>query len=410
MKIAIVVPTIREECIIKFLNEWKAEFEARKDLMIFVVEDNPHKTFDIGSSGEIPPLTPPLITRGEKKMGNPPSLRALRPTGPEANSPLDYKRGEKEINSPSSLCCAVRNSVIRMKNGTRGEVRWGVLNEKIIHFSWEDIENDLGEKAWIIPRRTDCVRSYGYYKAYQAGADILITLDDDCYPAQKTPYLIEAFVKNLERPAGARFFNTLENRITNYSGKLYPRGFPYADRNSKVALCHGLWENVLDFDGKTQLQMPDFAALASKAEASVIPNGAFFTMCGMNAAVVREAIPAFYFLLMGKDKNGNRWGVDRFGDIWCGIFIKKIIDHLNMAAVSGQPVIHHSRASDARKNFELESAGLPVNEWLYKEVAGIALASDSFKGCYRELALKLPSKNGYFDKLKEAMIIWAELF
>ncbi|MBU4421378.1 hypothetical protein KKB41_00260 [Patescibacteria group bacterium] len=385
MKIAIVVPTIREECIIKFLNEWKSEFEAQKDLMIFVVEDNPHKSFDIS-----PPLS---------------SLRT---------------------HSPSSLCCAVRNSVIRVKNGTRGEARRGVLSsggippltppldtrgeKNIIHFSWEDIENDLGEKAWIIPRRTDCVRSYGYYKAYQAGADILITLDDDCYPAQRTPYLIEEFIKNLERPASARFFNTLDGRITNYSGGLYPRGFPYADRDCRAALCHGLWENVLDFDGKTQLQMPDFTAEVSKAGASVIPSGAFFTMCGMNTAVIREAIPAFYFLLMGKDKNGNRWGVDRFGDIWCGIFIKKIIDHLNMAALSGQPVIRHSRASDAQKNFELEATGMPLNEWFYKEVAGIALESDSFKDCYRELALKLPSKNGYFDKLKEAMEIWAGLF
>lgn len=331
MKIGIVVPTIREECIIRFLNEWKKEFDAYKNLMIFVVEDNPQKSFNI-------------------------------------------------------------------------------QNKDVIHFSWEDIERELGEKAWIIPRRTDCVRSFGYYKAYQANVDMMITLDDDCYPLQDPPYLINSYIKQFENSASTCFFNTLSGRITNQDKEIYPRGFPYAGRNSKVALCHGLWSNVLDFDGITQLQMPDFRAKISEARSQTIPKDVFFTMCGMNVAVRREAIPAFYFLLMGKDKAGNRWGIDRFGDIWCGIFIKKIIDHLNMAVLSGQPTIHHDRASDAQKNFELESAGLPINEWLYKEVQKIELGGDNFKDCYRELAFKLPAKNEYFEKLKSAMTIWSELF
>ena len=38
MKAAIVVPTIREECIIKFLDVWNDEFNGHT---VIVVEDNP---------------------------------------------------------------------------------------------------------------------------------------------------------------------------------------------------------------------------------------------------------------------------------------------------------------------------------------------------------------------------------
>ena len=32
------------------------------------------------------------------------------------------------------------------------------------HLCHQDIDKDLGKDAWIIPRKTDCVRSYGYFK------------------------------------------------------------------------------------------------------------------------------------------------------------------------------------------------------------------------------------------------------
>src|SRR5687767_10405915 len=55
----------------------------------------------------------------------------------------------------------------------------------VTHYSWEDIDKDLKENSWIIPRRTAAVRSYGFYKAFQLKPDIVITLDDDCYPDDK---------------------------------------------------------------------------------------------------------------------------------------------------------------------------------------------------------------------------------
>lgn len=331
-KIALVVPTIREDCIRRFLQEWKNEFAHHaQELEIFIIEDNPTKTFAL----------------------------------------TDFQ---------------------------------------IHHYAWDDIEQELGKQSWIIPRRTDCIRSFGYYKAYATGADLLITLDDDCYPNQPTPYLIDGFLKNFERTTvSTTWFNTLSGRTPNHN-ELYPRGFPYKNRNMPVVLCHGLWSNVPDFDGQTQIKQPDIRITISGTEASPVPHHAFFPMCGMNVAVSRQVIPAFYFLLMGQNRDGKHWGFDRFGDIWCGIFLKKIIDHLNLACVSGQPVIRHERASNAQKNIELEKAGLEVNEKLYQDVQSITLTKSTFRECYEELAQQIPKISDYFIVLKQAMLIWSELF
>lgn len=289
------------------------------------------------------------------------------------------------------------------------EKSFNIGRSNVGHYSWKEIDGELGERGWIIPRRTDCVRSFGYYKAWKDGVDILITLDDDCYPAHSTPYLIQTFVDILSGVAGSAWFNTLAGRVTNYNN-LYPRGFPYTERWRAVALCHGLWKHVPDFDGKTQNLMPNVRVNIVDTEASPVPSGVFFPMCGMNVGVRRELIPAFYFLLMGQDRYGRQWGVHRFGDIWAGLFLKKIIDHLGLAVVSGQPVIHHDRASNALKNMELESAGIELNETLYKNIASITLSGITVQDCYMELAEKLIAPNEYFRILKKAMAEWALLF
>ncbi len=314
MKVFIVVPTIRENCITDFLSAWQSEF---KDLTVIVVEDNPQKTFNI-----------------------------------------------KHYN--------------------------------VLHYCWLDIDNELGENSWIIPRRTDCVRSFGYYKAYKLGADIIITLDDDCYPVNGN--FVKTHINRLTTGNENAWVSSLENLI--------PRGVPYYNLNriNECVLNHGLWEGIADYDAITQLTIE-----RQKNEPvwidKTIPVGKYFPMCGMNISWKRELTPAMYFLLMGRD-----YEFDRFGDIWCGIISKKIIDHLGYAVNSGSPAILHKRASNVWQNLKKELPGLPVNEEFWTVVDNIKITSDSFKGCYLEIAENLEMEGEYWAKLKTAMKIWANLF
>ncbi len=65
----------------------------------------------------------------------------------------------------------------------------------LLHVSWAEIDAELGDSSWIIPRHNAAIRNYGYWKAWSEGARYIITIDDDCYPAFQ-PY-VETHVANL---------------------------------------------------------------------------------------------------------------------------------------------------------------------------------------------------------------------
>jgi hypothetical protein len=319
----IVVPTIREPSITRFLELWEPEFRGHR---VIVVEDNPYTTFTLPA--------------------------------------------------------------------------W------VEHYCWVDIDAQLQDRAWIIPRRSDCVRSFGYYLAAQSPCDFVVTLDDDCYPEESyTPSFLELVRAALEkRWKDDRWWNTMD-------GPVLPRGYPYEirERRLETVVHHGMWSNVPDLDARTQLRLPDHRTPRS-IRVERVPHGSFFPMCGMNLAFRPGMIPALYFLLMGKDTHGGGWPYDRFGDIWAGLFVKKVADHLGFAISSGRPSIFHSRASNPEVNLQKETPGYPVNEALWRKIAAVGLTAETVAGCYQELADKLDMEGEYWATLRSAMKAWASLF
>ena len=133
-------------------------------------------------------------------------------------------------------------------------------------------------------------------------------------------------------------------------------------------------------------------------------------MCSMNLAFKTKITPLMYFPPMGYDNKGKSWGYDRFDDIWTGIFVKKIIDHLGFVVVNGSPFVQHRKASNVFKNLQKEAKGLETNETLYKSVQVVALRSKTMIECYIELVEKTKlSKEDYFINLKKAMQVWGQL-
>ncbi|MEK7629872.1 MAG: hypothetical protein AAB432_00615 [Patescibacteria group bacterium] len=341
-RIFVVVPTIRQESILRFLDEWKDIFK-KNEVVLVVVEDNPVKAFGID----------------DKK--------------------LDFN---------------------------------------VLHLSWADIENDLGLDNWIIPRRSSSIKSYGFWKAYQLGADMIISLDDDCYPslnysAHLKAHHIYDLVETHRHNLFERKFR--EPAWVSSTLNLNPRGFPHKNfehplGSERVMLSHGLWANVPDVDAETQINMKEIPHIDHYFHDRMIPRWSFFPMCGMNVAWKRELTPAMYFLLMGKNAAGELWGYDRFDDIWAGVFAKKIIDVLDYRAASGHPVVWHDRASDPYVNLEKERSGLEINENLWQIVYEMNLSGTNVKDLYKEISSKLPHPGEYWNKIRRAMVIWADLF
>ena len=274
----------------------------------------------------------------------------------------------------------------------------------VSHYSWRDIDAQLGDRAWIVPRRTDCVRSFGYWQAWQRRPDMIVTLDDDCMPPAGGPRgFLQAHWQRLQAGGSADAW------VSTTSGTV-PRGVPYhaRARQQRCVVNHGLWTNVIDYDAVTQLSQVRTPTDVGFPD-QTIPRGAYFPMCGMNLAWRPEATPALYFLLMGRDH-----GVDRFGDIWAGLLVKRIADHLGWAINSGSPTVHHARASNVWANLRKEAPGMERNETLWQLVDGVVLTATTPAGCYRQIADAFAAHAGDDDpwlrKVAAAMRIGCDLF
>ncbi len=114
---------------------------------------------------------------------------------------------------------------------------------------------------------------------------------------------------------------------------------------------------------------------------------------------------------MGKDPDDVSWGYDRYDDIWAGVFVKKILDHLGLAVVNGSPFVEHRKASDPAVNLIKEKEGMLENETLWKDVSRVSLSSTTILDSFEELLdAGFFKKSEYFLRLQKAMKIWATLF
>ncbi len=233
--------------------------------------------------------------------------------------------------------------------------------------------------------RTDACRNLGFVAAAVLQPDYLLTLDDDVVPL-KGSYMGQINGKSIEGPEKGCYdpiqahIDALNRRVplswmnTAHDTDLYLRGVPYSVKDeAQVMLSHGVWVGTPDFDGETQLRLEqDTIPCGYEAKSGVpyslpyyvgpIPRGVLFPLCGMNVMVRKEAIPYLYFAPMGPDSGVE--GLNRFADIWMGVQLKREFDRLNWACVTGYSTILHTRASDAKKNFEQEKLGRKWNEWV----------------------------------------------
>lgn len=262
------------------------------------------------------------------------------------------------------------------------------------HVSWKEIEADLKEDSWIISRRDSAIRSYGFLLAYQQGADYIFTLDDDCLP--EDPTFVESHLHNLTHTP--RWVEAIPGQRT--------RGIPYFNmgQSSKVALSVGLWTGVPDYDSVQVLS--NTPPIERLPDARVMPMGQYFPLCGMNLCYKREIAPICYFPLQGEG-----YPYRRFDDIWFGVIVKRILDHLGLQVVLGTPYIYHSKASDPMVNLVKEAPGIAANEKFWEVIDEIELTGDDPVSCMYNMATGLiTQEDEYLAKLGQAMFKWAGLF
>lgn len=269
----------------------------------------------------------------------------------------------------------------------------------------------------VIPQRCHAETSFGFLVAYEEQPDFVIELDDDVFPIQRHN-IVDCHLNNLFSKNGItvyskeKWYNSMENLDLNIAMHLFPRGHPYAreartedfiwsDGGGECVLNMGLWAGHPDLDALTILYHGGLdgrcgvKSKESRRNKIIVDKGTYFALCSMNTAFLPRIVPAFYQLYM------NFMGVDRFDDIWSGIFFKKIADHLGDKICLGEPIVYHDkRPRDVFKDLKKELEGMIINEALWKMLDEVELDGKTYWDSYYSLAHDLEKK---VEKLQNSM-------
>lgn len=266
------------------------------------------------------------------------------------------------------------------------------------HYSWREIQKIYGQDAWIFSRRDSAIRCFGFLAAWHLGAEYVLTLDDDCYP--RAGCTEDFFGQHVARMTHPRWLSTVPGlRVRGLPGDL---GGPL----STVANM-GLWSGVPDLDARTQLESPILHFIPPPGS-WIIPRGQYAPLSGMNLCVKREAIPLWYYPLMGEGQPYSR-----FDDIWAGIIAKKVCDHLGWSISVGEPFVEHRRASDPHVNLAKEAPGALANETFWQIVDNVTiprfLVRNAVESVWR-LGVGLKTHTDpYISQLGKALGVWVRL-
>lgn len=281
-------------------------------------------------------------------------------------------------------------------------------------------DRHLTKFAKVIPKRSHAETSFGLLVAYERDYDMVLFIDDDTQPFRTVDFLGEHW-NNLSGMPSLVEERKKWVKVTSY----YPRGYPYSQRMNgeslrslkaplENVLNQGLWTIVPDMNAVDILHYGGLdgtiVAHIKVKESYTVPIGAYATVCSMNLAFRREIIPAFYQLVMGT------YSIDRFDDIWSGVFVKKVLDQLGKGMSYGKPLCKHNKVPrDVFKDTRAEMEGLVINEKLWKVVDQVELTEDDYLSCYRQLAEQLHEEAGefhipyYIKFMCKRMVQWTKL-
>ncbi|KAJ9186091.1 hypothetical protein P3X46_005632 [Hevea brasiliensis] len=246
----------------------------------------------------------------------------------------------------------------------------------------------------------------------------IVSIDDDCVPAKdEKGFLVDAVdqhIMNLTTPATPFFFNTLYDPYRE--GADFVRGYPFSLRNGVMcALSCGLWLNLADFDAPTQALKPGQRNSRYVDAVMTVPARAMMPISGINIAFDREVIgPTLLPALRLAGEGKLRW--ETMEDIWSGMCVKIVCDHLGMGVKSGLPYVWRRDRGNAIESLKKEWEGVKLMEEVVPFFQSVRLprTAATAEDCVVEIAKAVKQKLGPLDpvfaRAAEAMSEWIKLW
>lgn len=281
-------------------------------------------------------------------------------------------------------------------------------------FTKTDMDRVLGRSTPIHLSGYSC-RYFGYLVSRKK---YIISIDDDCVPARDNQGLlvdvVAQHIANLTTPATPFFFNTLYDPYRK--GADFVRGYPFSLRSGVTcALSCGLWLNLADYDAPTQALKPGERNSRYVDAVMTVPARTLMPVSGINIGFDREVVgPALFPGLRLAGEGKVRW--ETVEDIWCGICVKVVCDHLGIGVKSGLPYVWRKEGGDAIQSLRKEWEGVKLMEEVVPFFQSVRLPRTAVtaEDCVVEMAAivrdQLGSLNPVFARAAEAMLEWAKLW
>ncbi|KDP23306.1 hypothetical protein JCGZ_23139 [Jatropha curcas] len=257
-----------------------------------------------------------------------------------------------------------------------------------------------------------------YFGFLMSRKKYIISVDDDCFPAKdEKDFLVNAVdqhIMNLTAPATPYFFNTLYDPYRE--GADFVRGYPFSLRNGVAcALSCGLWLNLADFDAPTQALKPGQRNSRYVDAVMTVPARAMMPISGINIAFDRELVgPALLPALKLAGEGKLRW--ETMEDIWSGMCVKVVCDHLGLGVKSGLPYVWRKDRGNAIDSLKKEWEGMKLMEEVVPFFQSVRLprTAATAEDCVIEIATAVKQQLGpldpVFTRAGEAMFEWIKIW
>jgi hypothetical protein len=207
------------------------------------------------------------------------------------------------------------------------------------------LEQDIDGKGCAV------TKNRGIQRAMDAGADVVVVLDSDCFPSKEVQTLEELMKAHLNalKPQRLPVFEVTTNPPA--------RGVPYFNRTIEipVAASVGFWEHIPDRDAARQLIEGATAPMEYQRR---VVYGRPTMLCGMNIAF-----------------NPNLWmpwcsfiDIPRMDDVFMSWLWCKEASRRNYCFNLNGPLIRHSRQSNLFASLIEEAEWLGFNETIWLDI------------------------------------------
>lgn len=214
-------------------------------------------------------------------------------------------------------------------------------------------------------------KNRGIQRAIDSGAEVIVVLDDDCFPDGAQDY-----GNSLEKLANLHLAALEPVEVERYRVVTNPqsRGTPYYRRTMKmpVAAAIGFWSHVPDLCAPAQLVRGPLCPMTFDRRPIY---GDAFAYCGMNVSFKSKWWPWCSFV-----------DLQRVDDIFAGYLFQKEAYRLGHCFNLGAPLVRHDRQSNVWANLREEQKYLEKNETLWSDI--LCHPSND----YKELCKLLPKK------------------